>query len=103
MSVQSPSAAEEEYDISKTIVHGQETVHGIGEETSYQTSIQRTTWEERSETEIHLFTTGEEWSTATTIHPEHAANFDFTIVLENTGTDTAVVIEDIRFNIYIRG
>lgn len=79
MKGQSLSTTAEEYDISKTIVHGQETVRGTGEETSYQTSIQRTTWEEHSETTIHLFTTGEEWSTATTIHPEHAANFDFTI------------------------
>ncbi|MBC8233504.1 hypothetical protein H8E77_28480 [bacterium] len=101
MDSQTLSTDAEDYDISKTIVHGQETVHGTGEETSYQTSIQRTTWEEHSETEIHLFTTAEEWSTATTIHPEHAANFDFTIVIENIGTDTAIVIEYIRFNIYI--
>jgi len=85
----------------RTLVTGETTVKGTGEETSFSTLIQHTTWEERSQTDVNLLTTGDEWTTATTVHPEHAANLDFSMVIRNIGTDTAVEIEGLKFNVKI--
>ena len=88
-------------DFSRTSTAGTTNVNGVGEETSYSTVIENTTWEERSQTEVNLLTTGDEWTTATTVHPEHAANLDFSIKIQNVGTDTAVEIEGLKFNVQI--
>jgi hypothetical protein len=81
--------------------HDVSTSSGQGYETSLTTSISNTSYEETTVGEAQSFMTGREWETATTVETTYAANLFFTVVIRNSGTDRAVGISKLRYNLRI--
>ncbi|MCD6496479.1 MAG: hypothetical protein J7K54_04355 [Candidatus Aenigmarchaeota archaeon] len=74
---------------------------GSGLESSFSTTVSRSTYHETSVTNTNSIAQGYEWATATTVDPSRAATLRFTLYIKNTGTDIAKEIRDLRFNIFI--
>ncbi len=74
---------------------------GSGQESSFSTTVTRTSYHETTVTNANSIATGQEWATATTVDPSNAAKLRFTFYLKNIGTDIAKEVEDLRFNIFI--
>ena len=65
------------------------------------TSLTQTQYEENSVTNGESFTTGEDWRTATALNSSEAGRLVFTYTIANAGTDFALELRDISFNIYL--
>lgn len=76
-------------------------VNGTGYESTQATLFTHEEYEEFAVTNEHAIGTTEEWRTATAINTREAAQMRFSFVVKNSGTDLAVTIENLIFNIFI--
>ncbi|MDP9351744.1 MAG: hypothetical protein M3P51_09430, partial [Chloroflexota bacterium] len=74
---------------------------GTGREYSVATTLTREESEEHTVSRAHQFATQQEWSTATAVDTNHAADLTFQYKIRNTGTDYVRRIDNLLFNIYI--
>jgi hypothetical protein len=74
---------------------------GVGKEMGRSTTMTRTTYHETTVTNTNSIAQGHEWATATTINPSNAGTLRFTFFIENTGTDIANELNDLRFNVFV--
>ncbi len=72
-----------------------------GESRGGSVSLTQTEYEENSVTAGEVFTTGEDWRTATAVNSAHAADLYFTYTIANVGTDFALELRDMSFNVYL--
>lgn len=77
--------------------------NGVGHESSQATTITRENYNEFAVSNDHQIATSEEWSSATAVNSNHAANLTFAYQMKNSGTDNARLINNVMFNIYIEG
>jgi len=75
--------------------------HGSGEESSFSTTVTKTSYTETSVTNSREMTQGREWGEATTTDTNKAAELRFFFYIKNVGTDIAREVKDLRFNIFI--
>ncbi len=87
--------------ISREHVIGTTITKGAGRESSFSTSMSRTSYHETTVTNSNSIATGYEWGTATTTDPSSAGKLRFTFMIGNDGTDIAREINNLRFNIII--
>lgn len=77
------------------------TTHGTKRESSFSTTMTRTSYSETSVTNRHSLATGEEWEEGTTIDSSNAGKLRFRFWITNTGSDIARNINDLRFLITV--
>ncbi len=81
-------------------VIGATITKGLGLETGFSSSITRTSYQETTVTNTNSIADGYEWGTATTINPSEAGILRFSFFIKNMGTDIALDIDDLRFNVF---
>jgi len=82
-------------------VHETATSRGAGYEVGHATTVERSSYEEATISNDHTIATAQEWSTATAVDTQHAADLFFIYEVSNSGTDSAREISGVVFNIYI--